>query len=81
MKHAHADFSALTPAEMKAALLICSGMTDREAGEALKLSHKTVNRHRTSALQKVGVRNAVEMTLKAVCAGVIHPCKVKTKNR
>jgi DNA-binding CsgD family transcriptional regulator len=74
-KHTHANFEALSPAELKAVKLICSGMSDAEAGRALHRSAKTVNKHRMAALQKLGIHSVVALTLKAVCAGVVDPCK------
>lgn len=74
--HAHADFARVSPAEMKVVLLVCRGLTDFEAAKELGLSVRTVNVQRAHAMQRVGVNNVVALTLKAVCAGLVHPCKV-----
>lgn len=73
--HKHADFSVLTPAETQAVKLVVGGLSDIEAGKRLKLSPKTINKHRMNAMRKLGVHSAVALTLAAVCAGFIDPCK------
>lgn len=75
MKHIHADFSILTPAQMKVARLVIAGLTNQEIAERLKLSPRTVDHHRSAALQRMDCHNAVQLTLKAFCAGILKPCK------
>lgn len=42
---------------------VAAGMTEREIGEALGIAKNTVKVHKTIAYRKLGVRNAVELTL------------------
>jgi len=74
-RHKHADFSTLTPAEMKAVGMIVRGRTDVEVGEALKVSASTINKHRQRAMKKLGVHNVVRLTLAAVCAEKVNACE------
>jgi DNA-binding CsgD family transcriptional regulator len=51
----------LTRREAEVARLVTSGATNREIAEALFLSPKTVERHISNALKKVGARNRTEL--------------------
>jgi DNA-binding CsgD family transcriptional regulator len=51
----------LTRREEEVAQLVTSGATNREIAEALFLSPKTVERHISNALKKVGARNRTEL--------------------
>lgn len=54
---------ALTPRENQILKLLGDGLTNREIGESLCLSEKTVKHHMTNVLQKLQVRNRVEAAL------------------
>jgi DNA-binding CsgD family transcriptional regulator len=58
---ASADLAALTEREYEVASLIAAGATNPEIAEQLFLSRKTVERHVSNALAKVGVRNRTEL--------------------
>ncbi|MBK7390639.1 MAG: helix-turn-helix transcriptional regulator [Bacteroidetes bacterium] len=47
----------LSPREIEVTQLIADGMTDREIGEKLDISHKTVSTHRKNILRKLGLKN------------------------
>lgn len=47
----------LSPREIEVTQLIADGMTDREIGEKLEISHKTVSTHRKNILKKLGLKN------------------------
>lgn len=51
----------LTGRELEVALLAASGSSNREIAESLFLSKKTVERHLSNILAKLGVRNRVEL--------------------
>lgn len=55
--------AALTQRELEVAQLVAAGSTNREIAESLFLSRKTVERHVSNALLKVGARNRMELAL------------------
>lgn len=62
----------LTNRERGILQLIAEGRTNRSAAEFLCVSPKTVEKHRASLMQKLGLRNATEMTLAAIEMGLIE---------
>jgi DNA-binding NarL/FixJ family response regulator len=63
----------LTPRELDVVKLIAEGLTSEEIAEALIISHKTVDRHRANILEKLGMRNRVELTRYAIRRGLVEP--------
>lgn len=55
------ESSALTQREREIAALVASGVSNLEIAEALFLSRKTVERHVSNILAKVGCRNRIEL--------------------
>jgi DNA-binding CsgD family transcriptional regulator len=55
------SIEALSPREREVARLVASGGSNREIADALALSPKTVERHLTNILAKVGARNRTEL--------------------
>ena len=53
--------------------LIAEGLTSEEIAEQLFISKKTVDRHRANVLEKLGMRNRVELTRYAIRRGLIVP--------
>jgi DNA-binding NarL/FixJ family response regulator len=51
----------LTPREHEVLQLISEGHTNAEIAESLEVSIKTIERHRTSLMAKLDVRNVVEL--------------------
>jgi DNA-binding CsgD family transcriptional regulator len=62
----------LTLREEEVARLVSSGATNREIAEALFLSPKTVERHISNALRKVGARNRTELAERLRDLGAEH---------
>ncbi len=62
----------LTNRERAILQLIAEGKTNRSAAEFLCVSPKTVEKHRASLMQKLGLRNATEMMLVAMEMGLIE---------
>ena len=62
----------LTSRERGVLRLIAEGRTNRSAAEFLCVSPKTVEKHRASLMQKLGLRNATEITLVAIEMGIIE---------
>jgi DNA-binding CsgD family transcriptional regulator/tetratricopeptide (TPR) repeat protein len=61
----------LTPRELEVLHLLVQGRSDKEIGEALFLSHRTVMRHVTGILTKLGVENRTAATHYAVRHGLV----------
>ncbi|WP_433220566.1 response regulator [Microtetraspora malaysiensis] len=65
--------SILTPREEEIVKLIAEGHSSREIAETLVISVKTVDRHRANILQKLGMRDRLELTKYAIRAGLVEP--------
>ncbi|MFD7287756.1 response regulator [Streptomyces sp. NPDC059863] len=65
--------SALTPREEEILKLVAEGHTSKEIAGILVISAKTVERHRANLLQKLGLRDRLELTRYAIRAGLIEP--------
>jgi DNA-binding NarL/FixJ family response regulator len=63
----------LTPRELEVLKLIAEAHTSREIAEELVISVKTVERHRANILEKLGLRDRVELTRYAIRRGLIQP--------
>ena len=63
----------LTPRETEIVKLIAEARTTREIAAELVLSEKTVERHRTNILSKLGMRDRVELTRYAIRRGLVEP--------
>jgi DNA-binding NarL/FixJ family response regulator len=63
----------LTPRELEVIKLIAEGLTSEEIAKALIISHKTVDRHRANILEKLGMRNRVDLTRYAIKRGLVEP--------
>jgi DNA-binding NarL/FixJ family response regulator len=66
------DFDLLTPRELEVLKLIAEGHTSKEIAAMLVISIKTVDRHRTNMLEKLGMRDRVELTRYAIRRGLIE---------
>lgn len=53
--------------------LIAEGMTSREIAAVLHISDKTVERHRSNILDKLGLRDRVALTRYAIRRGLVEP--------
>jgi DNA-binding NarL/FixJ family response regulator len=63
----------LTPREVEILKLIAEGHTSEEIGTMLFIAKKTVDRHRANILEKLGMRNRVELTRYAIRRGLVEP--------
>ena len=63
----------LTPREEEIVKLIAEGHSSQEIADILVISVKTVDRHRANILQKLGMRDRLELTRFAIRAGLVEP--------
>jgi DNA-binding NarL/FixJ family response regulator len=63
----------LTPREEEIVKLVAEAHTNDEIGEMLFISKKTVERHRANILEKLGMRDRVELTRYAIRRGLVEP--------
>ncbi len=64
---------AITDREEEILKLVAEGHTSKDIGDILAISIKTVERHRANLLQKLGLRDRLELTRYAIRAGLIEP--------
>ncbi len=62
----------LTPREQEVIKLVAEGYTNKQIAETLIISEKTVERHRANILEKLGMRDRVELTRYAIRHGLIE---------
>lgn len=68
----HAPSEPLSPREQEVLKLIAEAHTNREIGEVLHLSEKTVESHRANILRKLGMRDRVELVRYAIRRGLVE---------
>jgi DNA-binding NarL/FixJ family response regulator len=68
-----ADSEVLTPRELEVLKLVAEAHSSKEIAELLVISIKTVERHRANILQKLGMRDRVELTRYAIRRGLVEP--------
>ncbi len=66
-------FDVLTPRELEVLKLIAEAYTSKQIASTLFISIKTVERHRQNILDKLGMRDRVELTRYAIRRGLIQP--------
>jgi len=62
----------LTPRELEVVKLIAEAHSTKEIAELLVLSPKTVERHRANILEKLGLKDRVELTRYAIRRGLVQ---------
>ena len=67
------DPERLSPRESEVVKLVAEGHTTKEIAELLVISEKTVERHRANVLEKLGMRDRVQLTRYAIRQGLIEP--------
>jgi DNA-binding NarL/FixJ family response regulator len=63
----------LTAREEEVLKLVAEGNSSKEIAEILTISIKTVERHRSNMLQKLGLRDRLDLTRYAIRAGLLEP--------
>jgi DNA-binding NarL/FixJ family response regulator len=66
------DEPQLTVRELDVLKLVAEGRSSREISKALVISVKTVDRHRSNIMDKLGLRDRVQLTRYAIRAGLIE---------
>ena len=64
--------STLTPRETEIAKLVAEGHSSQEIAELLVISLKTVERHRANILEKLQIRDRVDLTRYAIRQGLVE---------
>lgn len=65
-------YELLTEREREILQLVAEGHSSRQIGDLLSISPATVDTHRTNLLQKLGLRNTIEVVRYATRRGLIH---------
>ncbi|MFI9012061.1 response regulator [Actinosynnema sp. NPDC053489] len=68
-----APAKAITDREEEILKLVAEGHSSKEIADLLFISVKTVERHRANLLQKLGLRDRLELTRYAIRVGLIEP--------
>ncbi len=63
----------LTPRELEIVKLVAEGHSSDEIADTLVISKKTVEHHRSHILEKLGMRDRVELTRYAIRRGLVEP--------
>lgn len=66
------DLSQLTERETEILRLIAEGYSNKEIGEKLFISHRTVDTHRTNLMKKLSVHNIAGLIKFAIKAGLVN---------
>jgi len=67
------EVTVLTPREEEILKLVAEGYSTREIADMLVISPKTVERHRANMLEKLGMKDRVDLTRYAIRVGLIEP--------
>jgi len=66
-----ATYRSLTPREQEIMRLLAQGLSAKEIADRLFISPKTVENHRTNIMDKLGLRNSIELARYAARLGLI----------
>ncbi len=67
------DDEPLTPREIEVLKLIAEAWTNEQIAAELVISIKTVERHRANMMEKLGMRDRVQLTRYAIRRGLVVP--------
>lgn len=70
-KVSDAAYDTLTPREQEVLVLVAEGLSAKEIGERLFISPKTVENHRASIMNKLGLHSTMELVRYAAKLGLI----------
>lgn len=72
-RRAQAPDTFLTPREREVVKLIAEGSSSKEVAATLAISVKTVDRHRSNILTKLGLRDQIGLVKYAIRTGLVEP--------
>lgn len=76
ISHGHGSevvsLAGLTEREIEILKLVAEGLTNKEMGDALFISHRTVDTHRTNLMKKLGINNVAGLIRFAFKCGLIQ---------
>jgi DNA-binding NarL/FixJ family response regulator len=72
LEHAQ-DADPLTPREREIVKLVAEGLTTDEIASELVISKRTVEHHRSHILEKLGMRDRVDLVRYAIRRGLVEP--------
>ena len=67
----HNGPESLSDREREVMKLIAAGYRTREIAEQLSLSHKTIEKHRSNLMRKLGLRSATAVAAYAIANGYV----------
>jgi RNA polymerase sigma factor (sigma-70 family) len=70
-KIANSALAQLTERELEIIRLIAEGLSNKEIGEKLFISHRTVDTHRTNLMSKIEVHNVAGIVKFAITNGLL----------
>jgi len=69
------SYEILTPREREVLVLVAQGSSNREIGEVLHISPKTVDVHRTRLMKKLDLHHVADVTRYAIRRGLVDPAQ------
>jgi DNA-binding NarL/FixJ family response regulator len=73
VRRGEGDEDPLTPRELEVVKLVAEAYTSEQIARELVISVKTVERHRSNIMEKLGMRDRVQLTRYAMRRGLITP--------
>lgn len=64
--------SVLSSREIEVLEALAEGLSNKEIGDRLFISHRTVDTHRTNLMKKLGMHNLVELVRLAIAEGLVR---------
>jgi DNA-binding NarL/FixJ family response regulator len=72
-ENSYNEIVPITPREKEVLELISQGFSSKEIATRLKVSHRTIERHRTKLFEKTGLKNSVSLVVYAIKNKLIIP--------
>ena len=69
------SYESLTPREREVLVLVAQGCSNREIGDVLHISSKTVDVHRTRLMKKLDLHHVTDVTRYAIRRGLVDPAQ------